>query len=128
MRRSLMALVLILASLSVAAADLPARTSAAGGVTLKATPRSLAASAWEFALAFDTHTQDLSDDVAKTARLIADGGTAYAPLEWQGDPPGGHHRSGVLRFRPVTPVPQAIELRVQRAGESAPRSFRWELR
>jgi hypothetical protein len=128
MRRSLIGLLLFLAPLALSAADLPARTSAVGGVTLKATPRSLAAAGWEFALAFDTHTRELSDDVANIAALIADGGASYAPLEWQGDPPGGHHRKGVLRFKPVTPAPRTIELRILRAGESAPRSFRWELR
>jgi hypothetical protein len=127
MRRYLIGFLFVLTALPLAAADLPPRTSALAGVTLKATPRSLSGAVWEFELAFDTHTQNLGDDVSKSAQLLA-GGASYAALEWQGDPPGGHHRKGVLRFKPVSPLPQAIELRIQRAGEAAPRSFLWELR
>ena len=109
------------------AAALSPQSSSFAGVTLTATPR-LSASVWEFELAFNTHTQNLVDDPAKSAQLIVDGGAPYAALEWQGDPPGGHHRKGVLSFKPAAPAPRAIELRIQRAGEAALRSFRWELR
>lgn len=128
MRRSLIALVLVLASLPLAAADLPSRTTSFGGVSLKVTPQSLSASAWDFYLLFETHVQEITDDLAKSSALIADGAAPVAPLEWKGDPPGGHHRRGVLRFRAPTPAPHAIELRIQRPGEPAPRSYRWELR
>ena len=127
MRRCLIGFLFFLAALPLAAADLSPRTSALAGVTLKATPRGLSGALWEFEIAFDTHTQNLGDDVAKSAQLLADG-VPHAALEWRGDPPGGHHRKGVLRFKAVSPPPQAIELRIQRAGEAAPRSFRWELR
>ena len=30
--------------------------------------------------------------------------------------PGGHHREGILRFKPVIPLPVAIELRITRSG------------
>lgn len=129
--RVILAFVLIAMSLFAtiaAAADLSPRTSTVAGVTLKAAPRSVSGAAWEFELTFDTHTQNLGDDVVKSAVLVADGGTNYSAVDWQGDPPGGHHRKGVLRFNPVSPAPQAIELRIQRSGESAPRSFRWRLR
>jgi hypothetical protein len=49
-------------------------------------------------------------------------------MAWDGAPPGGHHREGVLRFKPISPQPQAIELQFTRAGEGAPRSFRWQLK
>lgn len=127
MRRSLIALLALTFPVAVAAAGaLPAQSRSAGGVTVKATPRSLAAPVWEFELVFDTHSQDLNDDPAKSASLHA-GGASTAALAWQGDPPGGHHRKGVLRFKAPTPVPAAIELRLQRAGEPSPRVFRWKL-
>lgn len=112
---------------AAAAANLPAQSSTQAGVTVKATPRTLSAAAWEFEIVFDTHSQDLRDDLVKSAKLVADGGASYAPTAWQGDPPGGHHREGVLRFKPISPQPQAIELQIQRAGEAAARSFRWRL-
>jgi hypothetical protein len=128
MRRSLIvfsAFLMSMLGLAAAAAGLlPAQSSSAAGVTVKATPRALAGPVWEFELVFDTHSQDLKDDPAKSASLHA-GSTSAAPLAWQGDPPGGHHRKGVLRFKAITPAPAALELRLQRAGESSPRVFRW---
>jgi hypothetical protein len=133
MRHGLIALafpfLLAMPGLSAAApGSLPAQSSSAAGLTVKATPRTLAGPVWEFELVFDTHTQDLNDDPAKTASLHAAGGAGAAPLAWQGDPPGGHHRKGVLRFKPLTPTPAALELRLQRAGEPSPRVFRWQVK
>lgn len=119
---------LLAAGGAAVAANLPAQSSVQAGVTVKATPRSLSSSAWEFEIVFDTHSQDLKDDLVKSAKLVVDGGASYAPTGWQGDPPGGHHREGVLRFNPISPQPKAIELQIQRAGETAVRSFRWRLR
>jgi hypothetical protein len=109
------------------AQSLATQRSAAAGVTVQATPRMLPGGGWEFDLAFDTHTQELKDDPAKSASLVA-GGKQFPPAAWKGDPPGGHHRKGVLRFDPVSPPPEAIELRIARPGEAAPRSFRWRTR
>lgn len=129
MRRGLIALLAVALPLAVAAAGaLPPQSSSTAGVTVKATPRTLAGTVWEFELAFDTHTQDLNDDPAKSASLHAAGGAGAVPLAWQGDPPGGHHRKGVLRFKAITPAPAALELRLQRAGESSPRVFRWQVK
>ena len=128
MRRRLTALIAGLAlALPLWAAAPQPQSSSAAGVTVKVTPRDLSAAVWEFELAFDTHSQPLNDEPAKTAALVADG-KLLAPTGWQGDPPGGHHRKGVLRFTPMSPRPAALELRLQRPGESAPRVFRWQLK
>ena len=63
-----------------------------------------------------------------TATLIDDKGGRHAPVKWEGAGPGGHHREGTLKFNAVTPTPTSIELRIARAGEAAPRSFRWQLK
>lgn len=112
-----------------AARGLVAQTSTDRGVTVKVTPLDLApnAAAWEFEVVFDTHSQDLRDDPAASSALLDSVGKRYAPLGWRGDPPGGHHRKGVLRFAPIRPRPGAIELHIGRAGETAPRAFRWQL-
>lgn len=106
------------------------QTSNARGVAIKVTPKNLAAgaAAWEFAIVLDTHSGSLSDDLAKSASLLDGAGGRQAPLAWEGAPPGGHHREGVLRFKPLVPPPQAIELQIARDGEPAPRTFRWRLR
>ena len=111
-----------------AAPALPTQTSSQSGVTVKITPRTLAAGTWEFEVVFDTHSQELTDDLEKTAVLVSDARASHSPVKWQGDPPGGHHRKGVLEFKPVSPMPAAIELQIKRNGETAPRLFRWKLK
>jgi hypothetical protein len=118
---------LLAVAVPAAAQMLSAQSSSAGGVTIKATPRALSGGAWEFEIVFDTHTQQLKDELMKSAVLVADG-KALAPAAWQGDPPGGHHRKGVLRFDAVTPRPKTMELTIARSGEPKARSFRWQLR
>jgi hypothetical protein len=75
-----------------------------------------------------TPSQDLGDDLVKSAVLVDGEGRQYKPTAWEGAAPGGHHREGVLRFNPVSPPPQAIELQIRRPGEARTRVFRWELR
>lgn len=105
------------------------RSSSEQGVTVKVTAKSLGlpGSPWEFAVVLDTHSADLSDDLIQSATLTTDDGRTFKPTNWQGSPPGGHHREGVLVFDGPAPRPGAIELRIDRPGESAPRIFRWQL-
>ena len=112
-----------------AAAQLAAQKNSAGGVTVAVTPAKLVAGAktWDFSIVLDTHTQDLSDDLADSAVLMNDRGNEFKALAWDGAAPGGHHRSGVLRFNAIEPRPQALELRISRPGEAKPRTFRWRL-
>lgn len=114
----------------VAAADLGARSSSAAGVSVSVTPKQVApgAATWEFSVALNTHTQELSDDLMQTAVLIDAQGGRHLPTAWEGSPPGGHHRGGILRFKGLGAEADAIELQILRAGEAAPRSFRWKLR
>ena len=116
----------LIPSASGAAEKLSTQSSSGSGVTVKSTPRALSGGSWEFDVIFDTHSQDLKDDLMKTATLVADGRT-HVPVGWKGDPPGGHHRKGVLRFDAINPAPKAIELRIVRPGEPKPRSFRWQV-
>jgi hypothetical protein len=118
---------LLAAGGAFAAQALSTQSSSAGGVTVKATPRALSGGAWEFDVVFDTHTQELKDDLMKSASLIADGKT-LSPAAWKGDPTGSHHRKGVLRFDATGPQPKMIELTITRPGEPKPRSFRWQLK
>ena len=99
------------------------------GVTVKVTAKSmgLVGSRWEFAVVLDTHSADLGDDLAQSAILTTDDGRTFSPTGWLGAPPGGHHREGVLAFDVPAPRPGGIELRIDRPGESAPRTFRWQL-
>jgi hypothetical protein len=105
------------------------RTSNARGVTVKVTPKALSAAAatWEFVVVLDTHSQDLSDDLTKSASIVSPDGTRQAPIAWQDAAADGHHREGILRFQAPNPAPSVIELQIQRPAESEPRVFRWNL-
>ena len=123
-----LAVAICIANNSLAASTLPPQTTSASGVTVKATPQNLSDKSWDFEIVFDTHSQELNDDLMKAAVLVAAGGATSAPVSWLGDPPGGHHRKGVLQFKSVSPMPASIELQIKRSGETAPRSFRWQLK
>lgn len=129
MRPYLIAALLCVSAVPLLAAEsLPARMTSAGGVTVKATPRTLSGPVWEFELVFDTHTQALNDEPGKQATLHGDGGAGIAAKEWRGDAPGSHHRKGVLRFDAPAPKPATLELRLRRPGEASPRVFSWKLK
>ncbi len=105
------------------------QTSQQGAVTVTVAPHGFPqkAATWDFDVSLNTHTQPLDDDLTKSATLVVDG-KAYRPTSWEGSPPGGHHRKGVLRFPAVAPLPAAVELQIQRSGEKSPRTFRWSLK
>jgi hypothetical protein len=98
-----------------------------GGVIVKVTPRPWATGAevWEFEVVFETHTGALSGDPARFSALIDAEGRAHSPLQWEGDPPGGHHRKGALRFKPESGRDGMIELRIDGVGGVPTRVFRW---
>lgn len=110
---------------AIAAENLAPQRSSQAGVVIRVAPRIVTGPVWEFDVALDTHSQDLSDDLATSAALVADGQAPAKLRDWQGDPPGGHHRKGVLRFDAPKPASTAFEVRIQRPGEPAPRVFRW---
>ena len=93
--------------------------------TLQKTPGE--AKTWDFQVVLETHTKALNDDLVKSSVLIADG-KQYLPLSWEGAPPGGHHRKGLLRFKAIAPQPRSMELQIRLAGDSSPRNFKWLLK
>lgn len=105
-----------------------AQTSRGGGVTVSVTPKNLAADAprWDFEVVLDTHRVDLNHDLVKNAALIDAAGDRHTPLAWTGDPPGGHHRKGVLSFKPLGSVDE-VRLQIRDIGVPE-RVFRWPLK
>lgn len=101
--------------------------STQNAVTLDVTPRSASADgSLPIEITLTTHSQELNDDLLNTAVLVTADGIKHRPTEWKGDPPGGHHRKGVLVFNPYPAGKQNLELIIQRPGESQPRRFRWQ--
>lgn len=110
---------------AAASAKLQPITTSEAAVAVRVTPRVVDGPVWEFAVAFDTHSQELKDDLMKSASLVAADGRQVPPMEWKGAPPGGHHRSGLLRFAAIDPAPATIVLRISRDGEAKPRIYSW---
>ena len=105
------------------------QVNTAAGVKVTATLKNIESGAktWDIAVVLETHTQDLGENLTESSVLIADG-TRYLPMSWRGDPPGGHHRRGVLRFKAISPRPAAIELQISLGNDAAPRRFQWQLK
>ncbi|MBI5462998.1 MAG: hypothetical protein HY941_12505 [Gammaproteobacteria bacterium] len=114
---------------AVQAADLETQTNREGSVTVKVTPRNISPQAkrWDFEIVFDTHVAALDQDMRRAAVLVDGSGTAQPPLAWEGDPPGGHHRKGILHFQPLPGSAEFLELRISGIGGVDERVFRWRM-
>ena len=108
---------------------LEAKTNDESGVQVEVRPVNVsdASARWTFSVALNTHSGDLGSDLAQSSALIGQNGKEYAPTAWEGDPPGGHHRRGVLKFAPITPRPGTLTLVIRSVGGVAERKFEWQL-
>ena len=95
-----------------------------GGVEVRVEPLILDERGAGFEVSFDTHQGDLALDVAASSRLEV-GGVAWDGATWIGDPPGGHHRRGELRFTAQGPATGQILLRIEGLAESV--EIVWDL-
>jgi hypothetical protein len=123
--KGVMALIALVVALGAVAAA--PQTSNQGGVVVRVTPGRFApdAATWDFEVVFETHTAPLTGDPAQFTVLIDPQGRAHAPLRWDGDPPGGHHRKGVLRFKALQPAPASVTLKIRGIGGVPERAFTW---
>lgn len=109
--------------------SLSTQTLTDGAVTYEVTPKNIApaAATWDFDISLDTHTGNLDQDLVSIVRLVDDKDNEYKALEWEGDPPGGHHREGIVKFSPITPLPTSVELKIQTTTNSENSSLRWNI-
>lgn len=109
--------------------SLPVRESNEGQVKVSVTPESLSKTAetWRFAVQFNTHVTPITQDMVAVTSLSDGKDFGEKPTTWQGDPPGGHHRKGVLVFKPIEPMPAKITLHIRQVGGVADRTFSWNL-
>lgn len=97
-----------------------------GSVSVSVLPREIKIGGnLEFEITLDTHSVELDEDLVQVSVLIDESGKEYGPIGWEGDPPGGHHRSGILVFAPITPIPKMLRLIVRNVGGIANREFSW---
>lgn len=112
------------------------RTDGQGMVTVEVTPLNLGDAAdvvtLDFDVAMNTHSVDLSMDLASLATLTTDTGVTVQATKWEATP-GGHHVSGKLMF-PATKDGKGIlegasKLTLTIADVDAPsRVFEWTLK
>lgn len=79
-----------------------------------------------FEIRLTTHQGALDYDLTKIAELRDSSGKIYLPIAWEGSPPGGHHRSGVLSFPPVGKTNE-ITLAIKGVYGVPERLFAWQL-
>jgi len=98
-------------------------------VTVEVTPLNLpeGGPTLDFEIAFNTHSVDLSFDPAAISILRDDQGREYPAVAWEGAGPGGHHRSGVLRFEVPETATKSIEVIIHDVAGVPERVFQWKL-
>lgn len=109
--------------------SLPSRENDEGQVMVTVTPSisSNAADTWRFNIQLNTHVAPITQDIAAVSVLSDGEGHDERPLAWEGDPPGGHHRKGVLVFRAISPTPRSVMLAIHEVGAVPERRFTWKL-
>lgn len=107
--------------------SLETKESNEGPVFITVTPQGLEGSSptWNFEVSLNTHSGSIDADLVAVSELWDDQAQVYKPLSWEGSAPGGHHRNGVLKFNPISPRPQSIELKIKNVGGIPERSFKW---
>ena len=82
----------------------------------------------KFEIRMNTHSGDLSQDLVSVSTLKDDNGREYRPVDWQGAPPGGHHRTGVLEFPTLNENTKSVTLVIRDVANVPERVFKWDLK
>ncbi len=102
------------------------QTNNEGTMTVIVTPKRAAAGSWEFEVQIDNHVQEVSQDMVAVSSIITPAGVTFAPSAWQGDPPGGHHRTGTLTFDSLPARTTSFTLTIRELGGVATHTFTWD--
>jgi hypothetical protein len=110
------------------------RTDEQGAVVFVVTPLNLGtpADTLEFDVSMNTHSVDLSMDLAQLSTLTTDNGVSITPVKWDATP-GGHHVNGTLIFPAMQNGNSILEgtskftLTIINV-DAASRVFEWELK
>lgn len=111
----------------VQAPNLGTQKNSDGSIEIDVTPKNFSEKEWGFGIVLDTHSEELNADLEKVTVLADNRGNIYKPIAWEGDPPGGHHREGVLKFQPVPTRPESITIIMSQIGGIEERRFTWQL-
>ena len=80
----------------------------------------------KFEIRLNTHSVDLNFDLSAVALLKDNQGHEYRPTGWNGSPPGGHHRKGVLEFPAIDSGTKSVTLYLRDIAGVSERTFEWK--
>jgi hypothetical protein len=104
------------------------RSSNANSVQVDVVPVQMSpGQAAKFEIRMNTHSVPLNYDMVAVSLIKDDLGREYRPLAWNGSPPGGHHRSGILEFPNIPEGTGSITLYIKSIADVPERSFEWKL-
>ncbi len=109
------------------------RTDDQGAVAFSVQPTNLGSADdnLKFEVSMNTHSVDLSMDLASLATLTTDKGVSVSGLSWNG-PSGGHHVSGTLSFpasnagKSILDIATKLTLTIKNI-DAPERTFTWDL-
>ena len=82
----------------------------------------------KFEVRMNTHSVTLDYDLVTASTLRDDQGREYEPTHWDGSPPGGHHRKGVLEFPELNGDAGKITLVIRQVASVPERTFEWSVK
>lgn len=119
---------LFLVSLAVEASAYQAQSNNQNSVRVDVRPvQLLPGRPAKFEIRMNTHSGDLSQDLVAVCSLKDSSGREYRPTSWDGSPPGGHHRSGVLEFPELGDAARSITLVIREVANVPQRVFNWSI-
>ncbi len=108
--------------------DMPTKINDGNGVNIEVTPVDFSLDRpVKFDVTITTHEGALDFDMKEISTLEDYEGNEYLPLSWEGSPPGGHHRSGILTFPVLEGETKQIKLTIENVYDVPERVFIWSL-
>lgn len=104
------------------------KSSNENGVRIQVAPQVLSANKpAQFQIRLNTHSVELNQDLKAVIELHDGQGRVYKAESWEGSPPGGHHRSGILTFPVIQATAGNVTLVFRDFGGSPKREFSWKI-
>lgn len=82
----------------------------------------------KFDVRMSTHSVELGQDMVAVSLLKDSNGQVYQTENWNGSPPGGHHRSGTLEFPVIKGNPGSVTLIIKNIASVPERVFTWKIK